>query len=125
MATYVKEQVLKYVGGSRTPVEGGSWAPLSPDYAALKKKIAGNRKANLELGGDMMDALDVKKKGSTKLSLEIAGKQAPKADGHNNFSGDSELPERNFIPDEDRSQTFVPSIWTGVKKILEGYSDGD
>ena len=53
-----------------------------------------------ELTGDMPDALEVVRKRGTKLSLQIEGDEAPKADGHNNHSGDSPLPERRFIPKE-------------------------
>lgn len=119
IADFVKEQVLLYVGDGESPVSGGKWKrSLSPDYLKQKKKESGVNFANLELTGALLDSLDVVRVGD-KLSLQILGDEAPKADGHNNHSGKSSLPERRFIPDE--GQKFKKDIMAGIKDIIESY----
>lgn len=122
IANYVKEQVLSYVGQGESPVEGGNWKKkLSPEYAKKKKLESSSVFANMELTGAMLDALDVVSKGK-KLSLQITGKeQVAKADGHNNFSGKSALPERDFIP--KKGATFKQEIIDGIRSIIEDYVD--
>lgn len=72
-------------------------------------------KANLEFSGDLLDALDYD---TTREGIEIGwkGREAGKADGHNNLSGDSPLPQRRLIPDV--GQEFVDSIQTEIEKIV-------
>lgn len=122
VAEIVKTEVLEYVSKGTSPVSGGPWKrSLSPEYKKLKQSESGVSYANMELTGDMLNALDVRKKRGTKLSLEIAGSEAPKADGHNNHSGDSTLPERRFIPKDD--ETFKSKIWSDIRRILKEYED--
>lgn len=122
IADFVKEKVLGYVGEAKSPVKGESWkASLSPGYAKIKGKQSGSKTANMELKGDMLDALDVVPVNSETLSLQIEGKQAAKADGHNKLiEGNPNLPKRRFIPDKD--QEFKSDINQGIKKILTRYS---
>ena len=122
VAEVIKTEVLEYVAKGSSPVSGGPWKKsLSPEYKKLKQEESGVGFANMELSGDMLDALEVKKKSGTKLSLEIAGAEAPKADGHNNHSGESKLPERRFIPKDD--ETFKKPIWDDVRRILKEYEE--
>lgn len=122
VAELVKTEVLEYVGDAKSPVKGGPWKrSLSPGYKKIKAEESGVTVANLELTGDMLDALQVVRKRGTTLSLQIEGEEAPKADGHNNHSGDSPLPERRFIP--KGSETLRDSIWRDVKRILTEYED--
>ena len=126
IADYVRTEVLQYVGDSTSPVRGGAWkASLSPAYAKLKKEISGNTTANMELTGDMLDALECVVTSRGTLELRIAGSEAPKADGHNNFSGKSELPAREFIPNESKGQTFKQPILNGMKQIAQAFMDDD
>lgn len=126
VAEYVKESVLSTVGEGKTPVEGGSWKrSLSKAYKKKKGEVSSSNFANLELHGDLLDSLDVVKKRGSTLRLTVAESQMDKADGHNNFSGKSKLPERNFIPDASRGQRLSPKIRRGIKSILEDYSDED
>jgi hypothetical protein len=71
---------------------------------------------NLELEGDMLGALtyEAKKDG---IEIGVFGAEAPKADGHNNFSGESNLPERRFLPAE--GETFRSSIQKEVDAIVQ------
>ncbi len=63
----------------------------------------------------MLDSLDfrVTKKG---LEIGIYGERAGAADGHNNLSGESDLPLRQFLPGEGES--FTPAIETEINRIL-------
>lgn len=123
IANFVKEQVLSYVGQGESPVEDGEWKKnLSPEYAKKKKEQSSSVFANMELTGAMLDALDVANKPGKNLSLQITGKeQVAKADGHNNFSGKSDLPERDFIP--KGGKTFRDDIIAGIRDIIESYDD--
>lgn len=122
VAEFVKTEVLAYVAESKSPVAGGSFKKsLSKEYKKRKQEQGGSSVADLELDGDLLNALEVTVKSGRKLSLQIVGEEAPKADGHNNHSGRSELPERIFIPKKE--QTFKRDIVQGVKRILEEYAD--
>lgn len=134
VADFVRDSVLDFVGHGTSPVRGGDWTrKLTPDYRKRKESLAGEDFANMELTGAMLDSLEVVSSKGTKLRLQITGKkQVAKADGHNNFSGDSELPLRQFIPNEDNEETFKDQIWRGIKNILREFeseeadkSDGD
>lgn len=115
---YVVEQVLTHVAAQKSPVDGyGKFDPLSPEYK--KRKIAEGHpgKADLLFSGDMLDALKGKARSST-VEIGIRGKQGEKADGHCNFSGDSELPLRRFIPNEDDGDVWNAAITKGIKRIV-------
>lgn len=112
------EQILDYVTSEKSPVTGRDFKALSREYALRKKEEVGNTRANLDLEGDLLSAVDFKIKGES-IELGVFGSQAPKADGHNNISGKSKLPTRRFIPDE--GQTFAPEIRALVKETVESY----
>lgn len=115
---YLKEQVLLAVGEAKSPVQGESMKPLSKDYRAHKIAEGGVGKANMEKGGDMLNALDFK---VTPEGIELGffGDQADKADGHLKFSG-RENPflktKRRFLPGE--GQSFKPAIEKEVERII-------
>lgn len=122
VAEFVQTEVLQYCAQSKSPVSGGGWKKsLSKEYKDRKLAAGGSSVADMELSGKMLDALEVAVKRGDKLSLQITGNQAPKADGHNNHSGDSHLPERLFIPKE--GQSFKRDIVSGIKRILEEYEE--
>ena len=113
---FVLEQVLLHVGESKSPVAKGAFQKkLSPEY----RKKAGKSVANLELSGDLLDNLKVVRSGN-KLTLQNDGDEAGKSDGHNNHSGKSKLPAREFIPKEEG--TFKRAILRGIKEIIEDES---
>lgn len=121
IADFVLESVLSNVGSQKSPVQGhGSFPKLSKSYKSIKDDEGGTPIPNLELTGAMLSALEVKRKGDT-LVLQIAGREAAKADGHNNHSGDSTLPLRRFIPTE--TETFKRDILSGISRIIESYRD--
>ena len=124
IAEYVTGEVLAHCADGTSPISGGKWKrQLSKDYADKKAEISGVNYANMELYGDMLDDLETVKKRGNKLSLQIEGDQADKADGHNNHSGRSQLPPREFIP--KKNQTFKQTIVNGIRAIAEEFTDGE
>lgn len=113
---YLIEQITKSAGRARSPVAGESWqATLSPEYAKKKKAEGLPAKANMEESGDLLDSLTFEE---TESGIELGwfGAEAGKADGHNNLSGDSSLPQRRTLPDV--GQTFVGDIQDEIEKIV-------
>lgn len=122
VSDYVYSSVKKNTSRQISSVTGDAFEKLSKDYAKFKKKEVGNSLANLVLSGDMMDSLKVIRRAS-KLTLTVGANQQAKADGHNNHSGDSKLPERKFIPSSDLGETFSPDILSGITEIINKYVD--
>ena len=118
---YLVESILVEVSKTNSPVKGhGKFPKLSPEYKKFKRKEGAGGQPNLELEGDMLEALKYTTKGG-KIQIGIKGKQGDKADGHNNHSGDSKLPLRRFIPKD--SETFKQGIIKGVKDIIKAHED--
>ena len=120
VGNYLIEAILTEVGRGESPVKGGSWKrQLSPTYKKVKSKYSNKLIANMELHGDMLDSLEFK---PTKSGVEVGifdKSQVPKADGHNNFSGKSKLPERRFIPKGD--QKFKSDIINEIASIITNH----
>jgi hypothetical protein len=112
---YLVEQILSDVSDSTSPVTGKEFKELSSEYKKVKKASGAGTSANLELSGSMLSALDFRVT-SDGIKLGVFGKEALKADGHNNLSGDSTLPQRRFLPDE--GQSFREEIRDGVEAIV-------
>lgn len=109
------DYILKRVANAKNPFTGESYQGLSKDYRDEKKDSGAPGKANLENSGDMLDEF----KYSTTdegVKLFVDGDQAPKADGHNNFSGQSKLPKRQFLPME--GDTFPSQVEREVQAII-------
>lgn len=117
---FVRNEILRFVSSGKSPVAGrGAFDRLNKQYADDKK--GGNRTPNLELEGDLLDSLEFT---TTSTGIEVGifdSNEAPKADGHNNFSGLSKLPTRRFIP--DAAESFNGRIMTGVNQILDRYRE--
>jgi hypothetical protein len=122
---YLVETVLDSVSKQQSPIKGkGRFQPLSPDYKKFKKAEGAGGKANLELEGDMLEALKFTIKDG-KIRFGIRGKQGDKADNHNKFSSESKrtkVPPRNFIPKNNRDKFDQPII-DGMKDIIKAYKD--
>lgn len=118
---FVTTSILDYVGEGKSPVTGRSFPKLSKAYANEEK--GGRTLPNLDLNGDMLNALTFKK---TDSGVEVGifdSEQAPKAYNHN--VGDT-LPQRQFIADP--KQNFVGDIQKGIndivnKRIVEAAND--
>lgn len=116
VGNYLIEQTLLNVAAAKSPISGEAWKKsLNPEYKKLKESAGGTGIANLEANGDLMTALGFETT-DTGIKLFISGDQAPKADGHNNFSGDSLLPQRRFLP--DAGQEYKRDIKKGVDLII-------
>lgn len=118
ISDYVKESILDAVGSHKSPVKGYSWPKLSKDYKKFKESSGHPGVADLQFSGDLLDALQVKKTRGNKIKVVIEGAQAPKADGHNNHSGESQLPLRRFIPSADDGDEFKSDIIDGIAQII-------
>lgn len=113
------EQTLKYVSETKSPVDGyGSFQALSKDYKDKKKEETGSTKPNLDLHGNMIDSVDFKIEDG-RIRLGVFGSEAPKADGHNNLSGDSKIPTRRFIP--GKGEDFKSEIKALVEDTVRFY----
>jgi hypothetical protein len=112
---YLKEQILLSVGESKSPIVGEKFPALSKSYKKFKEDNNRPGTANLEFNGDMLDALDYELT-EDGVKIGIYGSEAPKADGHNNFSGDSEIPQRRFLP--EKGQKFKADIDREINRII-------
>lgn len=111
-------QIIESCADQKSPIDGSQFQKLSKEYAALKKAETGSSKVNLDLTGDMLGSLDFVASGNT-LEIGVYGSEAPKADGHNNFSGKSQLPQRKFLP--EKGESFDSSITEMVNNIVQEY----
>jgi hypothetical protein len=92
------------LNNGESPVAGyGSFQELSTKYADTQKN--GDKIANLWLKGTMQNSLDWELNGN-ELIIGVSPDQGPKADGHNNFSGDSKLPTRRFLAETTQGEVF-------------------
>lgn len=126
---YIVNEILRETAKGKSPVEGEPrFRDVQPDYA--KEEKGGNKRANLRLEGDLMQALKFILEKGADISIGVKGSQAPKADGHNQISEeakawakktDREKYKRRFIPDE--GQDFTDKIMKGVNSILDDYRE--
>jgi hypothetical protein len=113
---FILEKTLEFVGSAKSPVSGEGWKrTLSPLYAKQKREDGATVIANLENSGEMLQSLDIVTT-DDGIKIGVFGGEAEKADGHNNFSGDSMLPQRRFLPEE--GQNYKREIEQGVKEII-------
>lgn len=116
VGSYLVEQTLTSMAEKKSPVQGApNFKPLSKAYKKRKLSEVGSGDPNLEFDGTMKDELDFKpnEKG---ISFGVFGERAGAADGHNNLSGKSDLPLRQFIPDV--GQSFKKNIKIEVERIV-------
>lgn len=113
---FIKEQILLSVSKASSPIAGGKYkSTLSKEYKKEKQADGLPGIANMENSGLMLDSLEYR---STASGIEIGvyGKAAERADGHNNFSGSSNLPERQFLPMQ--GDKFKSEIQKEVERII-------
>lgn len=115
---YLVEQTLLALGSAATPLANKKLfkSTLNPDYAKEKKKAGRGGRADLEFTGDLKDSLTFK---PTDVGIKIGhfDDQAGKADGHNNFSGKSDLPKRQYLPKP--RQKYDDDIQAEIDKIVQ------
>lgn len=113
---YLMEQTFLSVGSLKSPISGHDWKKtLSPEYKKKKIEEGGTPVANLEMTGGMLSALEYELT-EDGIKIGVFGKEALKADGHNNLSGESQLPERRFLPGE--GEKYKREIEQGVTEII-------
>lgn len=122
---YTVTSMLDYIGEGKSPVDGRSFKKLSEKYADREK--GGSRVSNLELDGDMLDALEFEiSKGKLKVGI-FDEDQAIKAYGHQTgFEGhpwlEGKAPARRILP--EKGEEFVGRIKSGIDDIIEEFMDG-
>jgi len=116
--------ILENTAKLKSSVSGGKWKKtLSPEYKKQKKKVAPGI-PNMELTGDMLDALTFK---PYRDGVEVGvfdREEALKAENHNKFTARSrktKVPERQFIPRKD--QKFKKEILTELKTLAKEVVD--
>jgi hypothetical protein len=123
IAEYIYDSILKDTSEQKSAVTGKKFKALSKDYKKIKSKIALGV-ANLELTGDMLNALEYK---TYRDGIEIGifdPDEAQKSDNHNKFSAKSrktKVPERQFIPRQ--GETFRAGIIKEVTLLAEELKD--
>jgi hypothetical protein len=124
---FIVTSILDNVGSAKSPVHKGKYKKsLSPDYKKLKSAISGNSTANMELYGDMLDALEFKitdQEGILEVGYFEESGQVAKADNHNKFSAKSKktkLPYRQHIPRPN--ERFKDDIMSEVVRIIRDAS---
>lgn len=126
---YLIEEILRYVGDGKSPVQGERWTKLSKEYADEFK--GGNRTPTMQLYGDLLDSLKADIKAAPDaIKIGHFGEEAPKADGHNQHSVEAKIwatakdfPKRRYIPED--SQDFNGKIKNGINEILNGYRESE
>jgi len=120
---YLIEKTLQYVADQQSTVTGEKWPKLSKEYSALKNAEGATVAANMELSGDMLNALTYRNT-ADGVELGFFDSEAWKADGHLKFSGEeNHLPQRRFLPAE--GQTFKREIASEIESIIADYIGKD
>jgi hypothetical protein len=113
---FLVEQTLVHMNEKKSPVQGGgTFAPLSKQYKKRKLEEVGSSEANLEFDGQMKDETDFETT-DDGIAIGVFGERAGAADGHNNLSGKSQLPLRQFLPDV--GEKYKRPIEQEVKRII-------
>lgn len=114
---FLKEQMLADLGEATSPVTGRAFKKLSKAYAEYKAGESSSVIPNMELTGEMLDALEIVDKGGSKVEIGwFEDDQAVKA--YNHTVGDT-LPKRPLIPAPN--EDFRSGIMKEIGAILEGY----
>lgn len=129
VASYLKDAMLEYIGDGVSPVSGfGKFPSYTKNYKKIKSEESSSKTVNLELSGEMLDALDVSVRGS-KIVVDVIGDEdlRGRAEGNNLGTYGTGSPikgkTRRFIPLKD--ETFKRSIQENIKRILKEFEDGE
>jgi hypothetical protein len=120
---FLIEETLKQVGEGKSPIKGGTYnKKLKKEYAKEK----GLNLANMELDGDLLDALTYEIT-TNGVKIVIRGDQAIKAYAHHTsyrghpFIKDRESYKREFIP--NKNQEYKKDILDEIENIVEEYKE--
>lgn len=128
IAEFARDELLQYYGEGKSPAAGGEWKrTLSAGYKKLKGDISSSNFANMELSGDMLDALEYKVVGG-KIQLGwFDATEAAKAEGHQTgYKGHPTIkdgPKRQLLP--DNGGEFKRDIKQGMKAIAKEFLPDD
>lgn len=112
------DAVKSYMSKQSSPVKGeGKFKSLSKDYKKIKQKVAGNKKANLKLYGNLDESMELEADDSS-FTISIRPDNAGKAYNHN--VGDT-LPKRQFLPDDANGETFKRNVVSKIKQEIKKY----
>ena len=119
---YLVNETIRYMEEGRSPVAGEPpWPKLDKDYAAEEHN--GDRTPTLNATGRLRESLQFRvSDDGVEVGIFHKSEQA-KADGHNNFSGKSQLPQRRFVP--SGGQSYRSEIMANVDRILNAYRTAD
>ena len=112
----VKLQIHSYTSEQRSPVTGGRFQKLSPEYAKIKKKMGKGTKADLHLKDKMINSIR-----SDYLKDSIRFKitaESQKAKSYNHLVGDT-TPKRQFLPNEADSRGKKVGFEKGIKEAIQ------
>ena len=111
--------VKSYMAKQVSPVKGQykPFAALSKDYKKIKQKVAGNKKANLKLYGDLDESMEVEADDGS-FTISIKPDNAAKAYNHN--VGET-VPQRQFLPDDTNGETFKRNVVAKIKEQIAKY----
>lgn len=113
---YIVEQTAIAISKLQSPIEGGEFKKtLSPLYKKKKESEVGTNVPNLEYEGIMLDELSFEET-DKGIKVGVFGERAPAADGHNNLSGDSQLPARQFLPKE--GEEYKSKYKSDIERII-------
>lgn len=114
---FLIDQTIRSCSNARSPIDNSQFQPLADGpYRDKKKREKGTIKANLQFSEKMLSALDFRLT-NEGIKIGVFGSRAPVADGHNNFSGASQLPTRQFLPTEG----YSASIEKYIERVIKEY----
>ena len=120
VADFVLSEIENHTNAGVSPVYDTNFVDLSKKYAATKKKLVGNKDADLHLKNQMISSLFAKPK-VDGVEFKITDKQQKlKSDNHNNGVT---IPQRRFLPDDTKKKgknaKFGETISEGIKQIFK------
>jgi hypothetical protein len=122
---YVRDELLQYYGDGKSPAMSGEWKKkLTKEYKARKALESSSGFANMELSGDMLDALEFEVTSDGKIKIGwFDSEQAAKAEGHQTgYKGHPTItdgPRRQLLPEKGGS--FRKDIVSGMKEIASEF----
>jgi len=125
---FVINEIIEHLDRGVSPVAKlGKFAALDPKYAKAEK--GGRRVANLQLEGDLLDAIQHTSRGNKlkdSVRIFVEKNETDKADGHNQLTSKAKawakkkgFPKRRFIP--DGRQKFNKDIKDGIDDIINRF----
>lgn len=126
---YLEDTILDHLSRGESPVAGKpkKFRGLSKDYIAVKRKISGSTKPNMELYGDMLDDFDVRVEGSTLsfgIHSDASDESKLKAENHNKFTArarKTKVPERSWIP--KKGENLRRDIMRDINAIIQSHAE--